>query len=57
MELGRLPKDSVTLRRDSVLAGEYYLRAMNALEQSGSITRVIQDMEPRHPGYQLLKQD
>lgn len=56
VKLGRLPKDSVTLRRDSVLAGEYYLRAMNALKQSGSITRVIQDMEPRHPGYQLLKQ-
>jgi murein L,D-transpeptidase YcbB/YkuD len=56
IKLGRLPKDSITLRRDSVLPNEFYLRQLNNLKQSGSVSRVMQEIEPRHKGYQLLKE-
>jgi murein L,D-transpeptidase YcbB/YkuD len=56
VKLGRLPKDSITLRADSVLQNDFYLRQFNVLKQSGSVTRVMEDIEPKHKGYQLLKE-
>ena len=54
VKLGRLPQDSITLRKDSVLGDDYYLQQFNALPQSG-FAGIIQSLEPRHRGYQLLK--
>ena len=55
IELGRLPKDSVTLRKDSVLADDFYLKQWETLAQSGMLTKVMQSLEPKHKGYQELK--
>ena len=54
VKLGRLPQDSITLRKDSVLNDEFYQQQFDALQQSG-LAKVIQSLEPQHWGYQLLK--
>ena len=54
VKLGRLPQDSITLRKDSVLSDEFYQHQFEALQQAGLAT-MIQSLEPRHWGYQLLK--
>ena len=54
VKLGRLPQDSITLRKDSVLSDEFYQQQVEALQQSG-LTKVIQLLEPQHWGYHLLK--
>ncbi|HET6995801.1 MAG TPA: L,D-transpeptidase family protein [Chitinophagaceae bacterium] len=55
VKLGRLAKDSITMRTDSVLSNDFYPRQLNIVKQSGSILRAIEPLEPRHKGYQLLK--
>jgi murein L,D-transpeptidase YcbB/YkuD len=55
IKLGRLPQDSVTLRKDSVLADEFYLQQFKSLRESGSLATIIRSLEPKHKGYQLLK--
>ena len=55
IKLGRLPQDSVTLRKDSVLTGEFYLQHFNELRHLGSIAKLVRILEPKHKGYQLLK--
>jgi len=55
LKLGRLPNDSVTLRKDSVLSDEFYLQQLSALQKSG-LTRVVQSLEPDQRGYRLLKE-
>ena len=39
VKLGRLPQDSITLRKDSVLSDEFYQQQFDALQQSGSLAR------------------
>ena len=55
IKLGRLPQDSVTLRKDSVLSDEFYQQHFDSLQQAGSLTRVVQSLEPKQRGYRLLK--
>lgn len=55
VKLGRLPNDSVTLRKDSVLSDSFYLAQFTGLVQQGSVSQVIQSLEPRHKEYKLLK--
>jgi murein L,D-transpeptidase YcbB/YkuD len=55
VELGRLPKDSITLRKDSVLGDDFYLKQWETLEQSGMLTSLMQSLEPKHKGYRELK--
>lgn len=54
VKLGRLPQDSITLRKDSVLSDEFYQQKFDVIQQSGLAT-MIQSLEPLHWGYQLLK--
>ncbi len=56
IKLGRLPKDSITLRADSVLNNDFYLKQLNVLKQSSSMSRVVSAIEPKNRGYQLLKE-
>jgi L,D-transpeptidase YcbB len=56
VKLGRLPQDSITLRKDSVLSDEFYQQQFTALQQSGSLAQLINSLEPKHKGYQLLKE-
>lgn len=52
---GRLPKDSISLNADSILSGDFYLKQLNAVKQTGSLSKVLENLEPRIKGYQLLK--
>ncbi|HEY6063770.1 MAG TPA: peptidoglycan-binding protein, partial [Chitinophagaceae bacterium] len=55
IKLGRLPQDSVTLRKDSVLSDEFYRQQLATLQQAGTVTQVVQSLEPKQIGYRLLK--
>ena len=54
IKLGRLPQDSITLRKDSVLSDDFYQQQIDELQRTG-LNVLIQSLEPRHWGYQLLK--
>ncbi len=54
IKLGRLPQDSITLRKDSVLSDDFYRQQFTMLKESG-IAKVVQSLEPSHWGYHLLK--
>jgi murein L,D-transpeptidase YcbB/YkuD len=51
---GRLPYDSLTLRKDSMGAAGY-LGLFEQFRQTGNITELMQGLEPKHPGYDSLK--
>lgn len=55
VKLGRLPQDSITLRKDSVLTDEFYKERFAIAQHSNSLTLVISSLEPGEPGYRLLK--
>lgn len=55
VKLGRLPQDSVTLRKDSVLSDSFCLAQLNLLNQSFSVNQVMASLEPKQRGYRLLK--
>lgn len=54
VKLGRLPQDSITLRKDSVLNDAFYQQQFDILQQSG-LAKMIQSLEPNQRGYHLLK--
>lgn len=55
VKLGRLPQDSVTLRKDSVLSDSFYLAQLDMLQKSVSVNQLVTALEPRQIGYRLLK--
>ncbi|MEQ1678175.1 MAG: peptidoglycan-binding protein, partial [Chitinophagaceae bacterium] len=55
VKLGRLPNDSITLRKDSVLSDDFYKQKFAELQTDGSMTAIAKSLEPVHKGYQLLK--
>lgn len=55
LKLGRLPADSVTLRKDSVLADEFYYNKLALAQKYNSLTRIFNALEPKHEGYLQLK--
>jgi len=54
IKLGRLPQDSITLRKDSVLSDVFYQQQFAMLKESG-MASVVKSLEPSHRGYHLLK--
>ena len=54
IKIGRLPDDSISLRKDSVLSNEFYQQQLNAVSSKGLIS-VIESLEPTQPEYALLK--
>lgn len=54
VKLGRLPNDSVSMRKDSVLNTSYYLLQLSATRKNG-LVNTIHKLEPTHPGYTELK--
>ena len=52
---GRLPNDSITLRKDSMLASQFYLDKINTVIAGNSLSSVIASLEPKHRGYYNLK--
>ena len=55
IKLGRLPKDSITLRKDSVLTEEFISSKFNAAASGLSLDIIIPTLEPKHEGYRELK--
>ncbi|MCG2615578.1 L,D-transpeptidase family protein [Terrimonas sp. NA20] len=56
VKLGRLPQDSVSLRKDSVLVDEFYIQKLQSLlKQQESLASIIASLEPQHAGYKALK--
>jgi murein L,D-transpeptidase YcbB/YkuD len=52
---GRLDYDSVTLRKDSVLPDSVFTGALASAIQTNSISATLQELEPKHPGYDSVK--
>jgi len=55
IKLGRLPQDSITLRKDSVLHEELIAEKFRAIVSGFSMDSVIATLEPKHKGYRELK--
>jgi L,D-transpeptidase YcbB len=55
LKQGRIPYDSVTLRADTVLRDSFYTNALNQALQSGNLSLVLHNLEPRSKGYDSLK--
>ncbi len=56
IKLGRLPQDSMTLRKDSVLTDTFYLQKLTEVERSGDFSGMFRSLEPAHKGYHALKE-
>ncbi|MCX6316942.1 MAG: L,D-transpeptidase family protein [Bacteroidetes bacterium] len=56
VKLGRLPSDSISLRKDTTITDEFYQQQLTALQQGQPLSRLIAALEPTHRGYQLLKE-
>ncbi|MGH2563489.1 MAG: hypothetical protein ACRDE5_03185, partial [Ginsengibacter sp.] len=46
IKLGRLPQDSISMRKDSVLTDAFYIRQFDSLMQSNALTSTIHELEP-----------
>src|SRR6187549_183619 len=55
IKLGRLPNDSITLRKDSVLSEEFISSKFNAAASGLSLSVIISTLEPKYKGYRELK--
>jgi murein L,D-transpeptidase YcbB/YkuD len=55
IKLGRLPNDSITLNKDTVLSHEFIYQQAELLHQQGSLSALIHSLEPTHRGYHELK--
>jgi murein L,D-transpeptidase YcbB/YkuD len=55
IKLGRLQKDSLTLRSDSTISAGFYNESLKVMQSSFSMTSIVQPLEPTAPGYQVLK--
>src|SRR5215831_6736851 len=53
---GHLKFDSVTLRTDSILNDSFYINVFNRLQYLRDAAATFHELEPRHPGYDSLKE-
>lgn len=56
IKLGRLPNDSITLRKDSVLSEEFISSKFNAAASGLSLEVIMSTLEPKYKGYRDLKE-
>ncbi|HMT72818.1 MAG TPA: L,D-transpeptidase family protein [Chitinophagaceae bacterium] len=56
IKLGRLPKDSITQRSDTDVSVSFVQKQYDTASSAGSVKKVLEALEPSHPGYSLLKQ-
>lgn len=54
LKKGRLPFDSVSLRKDTMLIADY-LAIFDQLQQSGNVSELFSTLEPKHEQYDSLK--
>jgi hypothetical protein len=55
LKLGRLGRDSVTLRTDTIFDGKTVRLMIERLTKESSLRQVLEELEPRHPGYLALR--
>ncbi len=55
VKMGRLQRDSMTLRTDSTLTKDFFEEQVNKIVQSNTITDVIDSLQPTATGYHELK--
>jgi len=55
LKLGRLGRDSLTLRADSLLDDNYFLQYFERAIANSSIKPLLEELEPRYHGYVSLK--
>ncbi len=55
LKQGRIPYDSVTLRTDTLFLDSFYTSALNQALQSGNVSQVLHNLEPKWKGYDSLK--
>ncbi len=55
IKLGRLPNDSISLNKDTVVSEAYFLQQLEQVPGSGSVFTMMHSLEPRHWGYHQLK--
>ncbi len=55
LKQGRIPYDTVTLRRDTVLKDSFYTARLNEALQTGNVSQVLHNLEPRSKGYDSLR--
>lgn len=55
IRLGRLPNDSVSSRKDSLLSNDFYIQQLDSLLRGVSLAGMMTALEPRHEGYHLIK--
>lgn len=56
LKLGRLQRDSLTMRNDSAFNDEYFKEVFHLARQTGNLSATFHDLEPKLPGYDSLKQ-
>ncbi|WP_343303563.1 L,D-transpeptidase family protein [Chitinophaga niabensis] len=56
LHYGIAPRDSITLRKDSVLSDTVLAGLLQEALQRGNVTAVLEQQEPIHPGYAALKE-
>jgi L,D-transpeptidase YcbB len=52
---GRLPHDSTTLRRDSLITDSFYLAQLASVVESRQVSQVLESLEPNNAGYDSIK--
>jgi len=55
LKRGRIPYDTVTLRTDTALRNNFYTAALNEALQTGNVSLVLHNLEPRSKGYDSLR--
>lgn len=56
IKLGRLPQDSISMRKDSVLKDAFYVQQFDDLMKGGGLEQTIHELEPKIKAYYLLKE-
>ncbi|MGN6435720.1 MAG: L,D-transpeptidase family protein [Agriterribacter sp.] len=55
LKLGRLERDSITLRKDTVLTDSFYVGLLQQIHQQKILTPLLEELEPQLPPYQELR--
>ncbi len=54
LKQGRLPYDTVTLRKDTVLSDTFYMDLLKQAIVKNEVKQLFHDLQPKHPGYDSL---
>ena len=55
LRVGRLPKDSLSVNKDSLLTDTFFAGILNQFVRTGKMEELAKSLEPAYPGYQALK--